>query len=205
MKETCENCGADMAWDPDADALACAYCEHQRAVERGEDMILEHPLEAARDGAVGLGVEMRAKRCGTCGATVAFGETATSDRCVYCGSPEILDQEMNRNAIRPQSLVPLDVGRETVRKNFRKWRDGLWFRPNALKKVGTKQAVGIYVPFWTFDCDVDSDWTAQSGTYYWVTETYTTTENGKTVRKTRQVRKTRWRWTSGSRRDQARD
>ncbi len=201
MKETCENCGADMAWDPDADALACPYCDHQREVARGDEIILEHPLKAAAEAAVGLGLEMRAQRCGTCGATVAFGDSATAERCVYCGSPEVLEQDQNRNAIRPESLVPLDVGRETVRENFRKWRDGLWFRPNALKKVSTKDAVGIYVPFWTFDCDVDSRWTAESGTYYWVTETYTTTENGKTVRKTRRVRKTRWRWTSGARRD----
>ena len=68
MKETCDNCGADMAWDPKVDALACPYCEHQRAVERGGDVILEHPIEAAADVAVGLGVEMRATRCGTCGA-----------------------------------------------------------------------------------------------------------------------------------------
>lgn len=201
MKETCENCGADMAWDPKVDALACPYCAHQRAVERGGDVILEHPIEAAADVAVGLGVDMRAKRCGTCGAKVVFGAAATSDRCVYCGSPEVLDQEMNRNAIRPESLVPLDVDADTVRANFRKWRDGLWFRPNALKRVSTKDAKGIYVPFWTFDCDVDSDWTAESGTYYYVTETYTTTENGKMVTKTRQVRKTRWRWASGARQD----
>jgi DNA-directed RNA polymerase subunit RPC12/RpoP len=201
MSEICENCGAEMSWDPDADALRCPYCETERAVAAGEDLIMEHPLEAAGDLATGLGLSMRVGRCDNCGAAVAFGEAATADRCVYCGSPEVLEQELNRNAIRPESLVPLDVGRETVDRNLKRWRDRLWFRPNALKKVTKFEAVGIYVPFWTFDCDVDSHWWAESGTYYWVTETYTTVVNGKTVTRTRQVRKTRWRPASGSRRD----
>jgi predicted RNA-binding Zn-ribbon protein involved in translation (DUF1610 family) len=132
--------------------MVCAYCESRTEVERGEAVILERPLSGADEASTGLGLEMRAIRCENCGATVTFGETATADHCVYCGSPNVLDQEMNRNAIRPESLIPLDVGREAVNRNLKSWRDGLWFRPNALKRAGKFAAVGVYVPFWTFDC-----------------------------------------------------
>ena len=47
---------------------------------------------------------------------------------------------------------------------------------------------GLYVPYWTFDAKVHAEWTADSGTYYYTTETYT--QNGQT--RTRQVRHTRW-------------
>jgi DNA-directed RNA polymerase subunit RPC12/RpoP len=32
----CEQCGAPTVWDPDADALACEYCGHTRAVPRAD-------------------------------------------------------------------------------------------------------------------------------------------------------------------------
>ena len=47
----------------------------------------------------------------------------------------------------------------------------------------------------TFDAAAECDWTADSGTYYYTTETYRDS-NGKT--RTRQVRHTRWRPAAGS-------
>ena len=48
---------------------------------------------------------------------------------------------------------------------------------------------GVYIPYWTFDAQVHADWTAESGYYYYKTETYTDSQ-GKT--QTRQVQHTRW-------------
>ncbi len=197
----CENCGAQVTWDPEADALSCAHCGHEETVPRGEGTIEERPLSAAGDAARGLGVEVRVAQCETCGARVAFDKKSTATECVFCGSPSVLAQEANRNALRPESLIPLDVGREEVERRFRKWIKGLWFRPNALKKTKDFRAVGVYIPAWTFDCAVHSDWSADAGYYYWVTESYTTRVNGKTVRRTRQVRKIRWRPAWGERDD----
>ena len=38
---------------------------------------------------------------------------------------------------------------------------------------------GIYVPYWTFDAHTESDYTGERGDAYYTTETYTTTENGR--------------------------
>ena len=46
-----------------------------------------------------------------------------------------------------------------------------------------------------------SDWSAQSGTYYYVTENYTVMENGRSVTRSRQVQKVRWRPAWGQRDD----
>ena len=56
---------------------------------------------------------------------------------------------------------------------------------------------GIYVPYWTYDAHADTHYRGQRGTYYYVTQSYTATVNGKSVMRTRQVRKTRWRNVSG--------
>ncbi|MCP3913996.1 MAG: hypothetical protein GY711_00390 [bacterium] len=199
---TCDNCGAAVTWDPETDALACEHCGHTETVERGEGTVLERPLAEAGAAARGFGVELRVTRCETCGARVTFEGSSTSDACVFCGSANVLDQEASRNQIRPESLIPLDVSEDRVRTAFRSWIDGLWFRPSALKQQKEFAAVGVYVPTWTFDCDVRSRWTADSGTYYWVNQRVTVMVNGTPQTRTRRVRKIRWRPARGKRRDE---
>lgn len=196
----CENCGAQVAWDPVADALSCEHCGHEKQIPRGEGTIEERPLSAAGEAARGLGIKVLVAQCETCGARVTFHGQATATECVFCGSPSVLAQEANRNALRPESLIPLDVGRAEVEERFRKWIGSLWFRPHALKKKDF-HAIGVYVPAWTFDCHVHSDWSADAGYYYWVTQTYTTMVNGKPVVQTRQVRRIRWKPAWGGRDD----
>ncbi len=188
----CANCGADMTWDPAADALSCAYCGNVVQVPRAEGTIVERALDDAGSAARGFGVELRVARCANCGARVTFEETSTAEVCVYCGDANVLAQEANRNVIRPESLIPLDVGKADVEASFRKWIGSLWFRPNDLKRTKDFRAVGIYVPFWTFDCHVESNWSADAGYYYYVTETYVVRVNGKSQVRTRQVQKVRW-------------
>jgi hypothetical protein len=57
---------------------------------------------------------------------------------------------------------------------------------------------GMYLPYWTFDCSTRTSYSGQRGDYYYVTESYNTVENGKSVTRTRQVQKTRWTSASGS-------
>lgn len=190
-----------MTWDPDSDALACEHCGAHVAVPRAQTEIVERPLDAAGAAARGLGLETRALRCNNCGAIVALEGAATSEQCVFCGSSNVLAQDANRNAIRPESLIPLDVGRALVQKNFRAWVGNRWFRPNALKRVDRFDAIGVYVPCWTFDARVHSDWSADAGYYYYVTEMVSTMRNGRLVMEPRQVRKVRWQPAWGARDD----
>jgi hypothetical protein len=95
-------------------------------------------------------------------------------------------------------LLPFYITREQAKAAFREWIASLWFAPSALKQLAEAEgASGIYMPAWTYDCNTTSRYTGQRGDDYWDTETYTETENGKTVTKTRQVRKTRWSYVSG--------
>jgi len=188
----CPGCGAKMTWDPEADSLACEYCGTKQAVERGEGTIVERALEDAGSAARGFGAELRAVKCNNCGASVCLGASQTAAGCVYCGSSNVLAQEANRNALRPESLVPLDVSKKDVEERFKRWIHSLWFRPNELKTAKTSDAVGIYVPHWTFDCRVHSEWTADAGHYYYVTVPKTVMVNGKMRVQMVQERRTRW-------------
>ncbi len=198
---SCEVCGAPVTWSPGDRALRCAHCGGVTEVEVEEMDIEERPISEAADAARGFGLEVRVLACEVCQARVTFDGATISRSCPFCGSPGVLDQAASRNALRPESLIPLEVGREAVDRNFKDWTRKLWFRPNALKRVDVGTAVGVYVPAWAFDADVHARWTAQSGTYYWVTQTYTVRVNGRTQVRTRQVRKVRWWPSRGERRD----
>jgi hypothetical protein len=83
-----------------------------------------------------------------------------------------------------------------VRDKVREWYGNRWWAPNKLKTRALTDTVhGLYIPYWTFDAQVHADWTADSGYYYYESESYTDSQ-GK--RQTRQVRKTRWVPSSGS-------
>ena len=132
-------------------------------------------------------------RCEGCGAESSMDPNITSDDCPFCGSPMVAKGGSNKQ-IKPKSLLPFAVTRDEATKSFVDWIQSLWFAPNKLKEY-TKNHQGLngmYVPYWTYDSDTTSYYTGQRGEHYYVTETYTTQENGQTVTKTRQVRKTRW-------------
>lgn len=204
IRTTCDTCGANMAWDAGAGALRCEACGATRAADvPPAAAIVEHDLEAALRaprprGSVGI----KQVKCTECGAVVQFGPNVAATRCEFCDSPQVLAQELASDRFLPESLVPFKVGRDQAVAAFKRWLSGLWFRPSNLRaKASIAELHGVYVPYWTFDAHVESHWTADAGYYYWENESYTTTENGRTVRKTRRVRKIRWQPASGRRFD----
>jgi hypothetical protein len=74
----------------------------------------------------------------------------------------------------------------------------LWFAPNDLARYADANAVkGLYIPYWTYDCETESDYRGERGDDYHETQHYTVTVNGRTEHRTRTVTKTRWRSVSG--------
>lgn len=199
----CHQCGAEMTYDAGAQVMRCAHCDNTRPVggAEGKQTIVEYNLEEglAKAAERGYGTPVKSTMCKECGATVSFGENVTSTACDFCGSSQVLEQEANRNVIRPESLVPFQVDRSAANDKFSGWIRGLWFRPNNLKhQAKVKEMTGVYVPYWTFDAQVDSDWTAEAGYYYYETEHYIN-EDGSTEE--RRVQKIRWEPAWGFRSD----
>jgi DNA-directed RNA polymerase subunit RPC12/RpoP len=192
----CPQCGAEMGWDAHHKTVNCSYCGYQQEPEKiGE--ITEYDLEEflRSDGgtAHGYGTETKSISCQQCGATTAVEPGVTSTECPFCGSNVVLEQETSSDIIQPESLIPFNVSQDVALRQYRAWLGSGIFRPGDLRhRAGRGQLYGVYLPFWTFDAEAFSRWRAQAGYYYYETETYTATENGKRVTRTRQVRKTRW-------------
>ena len=90
----------------------------------------------------------------------------------------------------------MKLSEDQARAAIRRWYGTRWFAPNRLKRAAlTDTAKGLYIPYWTFDAQVHADWTAESGYYYYETETF---RNANGQIETRQVQKVRWVPSSGS-------
>jgi DNA-directed RNA polymerase subunit RPC12/RpoP len=211
----CAQCGAELSFHPGQARLKCEYCGHTQVIEFSADAaVIEYDLNDAITRYLGQVRHMeqsgqRQVKCEDCGADIIVAAGSTTARCDYCGGKRIIEEELPPEVLRPEALLPFKFDSANAVERFRKWLsggDGFWgrlwvrlVRPSALQqRASVDDLHGIYVPFWTYDSNAHSNWTAQAGYYYYVTEHYTDSQ-GK--RQSRQVRKIRWRWTSGSRRD----
>jgi len=204
-KFSCPSCGAEARWDPAKKALVCPYCgtvspAQAELTAMGEATIVEHDLVAALrgipDAQRGWQAKKTSVRCQSCQAISVFDPERVSQRCDFCGSTALVPYEEIKEAFSPESLLPMKLSETQVRDTIRQWYGSRWFAPNKLKNVALTDTVkGLYIPYWTFDARVHSDWTAESGYHYYTTETYTDAQ-GKT--QTRQVQHTRWVPSSGA-------
>ncbi len=195
----CKQCGASLVFEPGQVALKCPYCQTRNEVATAnapvdeEDFLAalaQHPADETQ--------ESLTVKCAACGAESSLKPDVTADKCPFCGAA-IVAQGTSTRQIKPKSLLPFHVNRNQAMNAFRSWVTSLWFAPGDLARFADANGLkGVYIPYWTYDCNTQSRYIGERGDDYWDTEHYTTIENGKTVTKTRQVRKTRWRRVSGT-------
>jgi DNA-directed RNA polymerase subunit RPC12/RpoP len=197
MNYPCQACGASVEYAAGAMVLRCPYCGHEQQVAAPQRQIREHayaalpPKRLAVDGLVGQHVLV----CQKCGAKTETDNL--SQRCGFCDAPLVADPNA-LDQIAPEAVLPFRLDHGAARGALRDWVHSRRFAPNNLKKVTDAEKLhGTYLPHWTFDAQTYSAYTGERGTYYYVTETYTVTNNGQSETRTRQVRKTRWTPTSG--------
>ncbi|WP_276353647.1 hypothetical protein [Cohnella caldifontis] len=196
----CGGCGGPMRFDADAQALKCQYCGAEQAIDRMPGQPEEHALEDEGEEDAALtdwGTEQQAIHCESCGgeSLIPAGQTATL--CAFCGSPKVLPQG-NPGSIRPESVIPFQISQAEAIEQFKKWKRKRWFLPNDFKKQDpASRLTGIYVPYWTFDTNTYSVYSAEVGVYHYRTVTRTRVVNGKTETYTEQERYTVWHWTNG--------
>jgi hypothetical protein len=205
QSHTCPQCGGQMKFDAAQGAPACPFCGHVMHTAETTETVEDHDLVTAlrdtKSKAKGFGVQVKALKCQACGATNNVAPNVTSTHCPFCGSNQVVEQQPDPNMIRPESLIPFKVDEGRANTLFIKWLGSGLFHPGDLKRYGGAQKLdGVYLPFWTFDADAYSRWRAESGDYYYETQTVTVTRDGKQVQETQQVQKVRWYPSSGQRR-----
>ncbi len=204
-KYSCPACGAEAQWNPAKKAIVCPFCgtvspAQAELTPSGDTVIVEHDLVAALRGIPdeqrGWQTKKTSVRCQSCQAISVFDPEKVSQRCDFCGSTALVPYEEIKEAFSPESVLPMKISENQVRDAIHRWYGSRWFAPNKLKRGALTDIVkGLYIPYWTFDAQVHADWTAESGYFYYETESYTD-QNGQ--RQTRQVQRVRWEPSAGS-------
>ncbi|RFZ84891.1 hypothetical protein DYU05_04605 [Mucilaginibacter terrenus] len=201
---SCKNCGALLHFAPGTHELKCDYCGESNIIEKDdEQQIISYDYDEYV-ASISTGKHtghLKVVKCNGCGSQSLLDEFVTADTCAFCTAPLVLDIAAGQEYVTPHYVLPFHVTEKEAIDLFKKWIRSLWWSPNDLKKKlvqSNARLKGIYIPHWAYDADTVTRYTGERGDYYYTTETYTETVNGKTETRTRQVRHTRWSYASGT-------
>lgn len=164
----CPACGGVMDFDPSTGGLHCPFCDHTETIavanETGAEKAEELDFESAEfTGNCDWGAEKKTVTCKACGAVSVYDALEVSSECPYCGSNQVMEAS-DVKTLAPNGVVPFKITVEDAAKRFVNWLGKKWFCPSAAKRSAKADAfTGIYLPYWTFDTNTSSTYTAEYG------------------------------------------
>jgi LSD1 subclass zinc finger protein len=200
----CSSCGATLQFAPGTHHLTCQYCGASNEIKQTDEspvVAFDYTAFVTDMNGGSAAQTARVVACKNCGASTTLPPEVNSDNCVFCASPLVLSDAQTRSIIRPHYVLPFIVPLSKALEDFRAWLSRLWWAPSDLSKLvsgNAQQFKGVYIPHWSYDAATISDYVGSRGIYYYVTESYTETDDdGNTVQRTREVRQTSWTPVSG--------
>lgn len=193
----CPSCGNQLHYSAKQHQLNCSYCGYAEDYSRDTDLIVEQSLSEIAHRLPEYVPEETGKKvfdCQNCGARFMVESSTIKVNCGFCASSNVNVEAYKHQFIQPQGIIPFMITREQAEEQFRKWIRQGWFHPNSLKKMAKLDALhGIYIPFWTYDAQTESEWSGEAGHYYYITVMVSV--NGRMQPK--QVQKVRWSYRAG--------
>ncbi len=194
----CSKCGGKLEFNPKAGRLKCIYCSNEEDILQDKDDVQEISyddfLATKKVKTVLLSETALEVACPSCRARVTFEPPDVAGKCPFCGTSIVSKGEKAHPVVEPGGVIPCKVTQKNAQTNVRKWLGNNWFLPTSLKELAQQEGMqGVYLPFWTYDTQTESEYTGSRGEYYYTTESYAVTNSeGETEWETRQVQHTRW-------------
>lgn len=191
----CDSCGGELAFQPNIQELECPYCGNTQKIPTQNKEIQEHSFTEALQAKnmVSLSeLSTQEIECKNCGAQILTAKAA--QRCPFCDSPVVV-HEQSPDIIRPESILPFRIDNQKAQSTFQNWLKSRWFAPNDLVQRAKKDGMdGVYLPYWTYDSNTQSQYSGERGDHYYEEETY---RDASGEEQTRRVQKTDWTSVSG--------
>ncbi|MEM9920062.1 MAG: hypothetical protein AAF990_18345, partial [Bacteroidota bacterium] len=198
VNSDCPSCGGQLGYSAVHKKISCKYCGYQEEVDDSTDQVVERSLADAIDEKSKFIPEQSGKKvvdCANCGAVFMVEQEKVKISCGFCGSDKVNVEAYEHKYIQPSGIIPFYVSRDEANRKFKEWIGRGLFHPSKLKQLAAIEDLhGLYIPFWTFDAQTESEWQGEAGDYYY--ETQSVRVNGKIEQK--QVQKIRWRRRSGN-------
>lgn len=164
--KTCPNCGATVTFDPTSGEMHCEYCGYHCKLPdaNAENEICELDFEsAANKESFEWGSEKKTVECKSCGAVTIYDALETAAVCPFCGSTHVMPSS-TADSIAPGAVCPFSVSKDKAGDCFTTWLKKKWFAPTKAKKNARPDAFqGVYLPYWTYDAQTTSSFTARVG------------------------------------------
>lgn len=154
----CPNCGAPINLDPSSQTFACEFCGSDFSKSEIEganksDFSSENESSAAQNTEFADNTNLYI--CDSCGAEIVTDENTAATFCHYCHGAVTLKGRVS-GALQPELIIPFAINREKAEETFHKWCGKKWFVPSDFRtEAQLEKMVGLYVPFWLADCDLD--------------------------------------------------
>ena len=164
--EKCPNCGATVVFDPASGMMRCQYCGYSCELPKAENEseICEMDFESAlHTESYNWGEQKKTVQCTHCGAVTIYDALETAAVCPFCGSTNVMPAA-NENTIAPGAVCPFAITKEQASERFSAWMKRKFFAPSKAKESARPEAFqGVYLPYWTYDAQTTSNFTARAG------------------------------------------
>lgn len=167
----CPCCGASLVFGAYSQEMHCSSCDNtfplesiQQAaqienIHNSTDADMHWDMPAGQEMGPDAQGNLQAFRCETCGAEILADPETAATECVYCGSPTILPGVLE-GAYKPDGLIPFQKTKEQAQEAYKNHCKGKKLLPTGFYDDSRLEKItGVYVPFWLFKCETESDMT----------------------------------------------
>lgn len=159
----CPSCGGTIDFDPGTGGLACPYCGYTAEIAATGSAEELDFLTAEHTGNFDWGTEKKSILCKSCGAESVYDALQLSNECPYCGSNQVME-EKGKRSLAPGGVCVFKLNAQQAGENFRTWIRKKWFCPRVAKQKAKPESFsGVYLPYWTFDTQTHTQYTASYG------------------------------------------
>lgn len=163
----CPQCGGVMDFDPKLGKLHCPYCDYVEEIlqEDEENKAVEELdfLSAENTENCDWGVATKTVLCKACGGEMVYDALEIAGECPYCGSNQVMEAKAE-NTLAPGGVCVFKLDAKQAAEKFKVWIKRRWFCPKEAKETAKpKDFKGVYLPYWTFDTQTTTRYTAEYG------------------------------------------
>ena len=155
----CPKCGARMSFSADGQSLVCEYCSRNQRLTAQPGSADEKDFLIAMATVRGHGKPLNQQvfHCEGCGSEFILPANQISTTCVYCGSPHVVNWELEEQLLAPDGIIPHTFDQQRAIQHLTAWLDGNRIKPE--RQADPPR--GLYLPLWTFDIGGSVDYTAE--------------------------------------------
>lgn len=163
----CPCCTAPLVYKAGSDVLHCNSCDNSFPLETLEQMADAQDIAGGpskydwdryepRSYEQGSEINLANYSCPSCGAEISGDDTLGATVCPYCGNSTIVKGQFE-GGLRPDYIIPFKLDKSSAISAFEADFKNAPFLPDNFKdKKKIAEMSGVYVPFWTFDCDCNA-------------------------------------------------